>query len=528
MNSEKTKKYIWYLIFIFILLFKLGMIYYGYYHKHYLVSPGNDVAVHYSFIQKILETKTVNFAIYPPGFHLLVILFSKVFHQSVWNVLTYWTPILMVLPILTMFYLLRQIFSLQISVLSVAVLALASNYPTFAFIDGNYPDILAYGVFAVLIFAFLIKYFKTKKVLNLVWSGLLSIGILLTHHFTFFNVLGIIVLFGLLQFFLFVWQNPDFSLKKKILISIGVILLVLACMYVLATKLYGNIALGFVKGFFTKSPYLKDVYLNKAPNYDEYSDMAGPILWFFGLAGLFYLVITSFSKSIENKTKHLVLIWFLFLFILSRYATTGIPARFARELALPLTVFIAYLFNYLIENNRAVKNLNLIIGCGLLGYLLIINSTLYTGLAKIPDTYDSQVWFWPVDQQKINYLEQNVPADQVILINPKANPFFPVKTKNQFTNFVLDSDQINIVKARVDLPQSRQNNAKYQDLLNKLNQQYKGMYVFDDVKPEGNTSPIYPCFANFEAYKKVIEDMAASGSVVQTFSDGAKLIKLND
>ena len=71
------------------------------------------------------------------------------------------------------------------------------------------------------------------------------------------------------------------------------------------------------------------------------------------------------------------------------------PARFARELALPLVLATAFLFEYLLDLNPYRIRMGQILAAGLLGYLMIINSSLYTGPDKIPETYSQQVWFWP-------------------------------------------------------------------------------------------------------------------------------------
>ena len=48
------------------------------------------------------------------------------------------------------------------------------------------------------------------------------------------------------------------------------------------------------------------------------------------------------------------------------------------------------------------------VGYGLIGYLIIINSPLYTGLAKLPESFTDRVRFWPKDQEKIDYLSEKV------------------------------------------------------------------------------------------------------------------------
>ncbi len=526
MEKKKLEDYLWILILLGTFLFKIGILYYGYYHKNYLVPPGNDVVVHYGIIEKIIQDRNLNFSIYPPGFHLLIIAISRIFRQDIWSILTNWTPILIILPSAAMFFLLKQIFTLKVSVLSVAILIITSSYPMYAFFDGNYPDMLAYGVFAVLLFAFLIRFFKDKNYLNLIFVGLFLILIGFTHHFTFFNILAILICFTLLESFIYLWKQ-DLQIYKKIFLNFAVILSILALSYLLADKLYGATAIKFINGFLKQSPFLHDAYLNMPLEYSDYPKMTGELIWYFGLAGFFYILISSFSHLKENKTKLLLIIWFLLLYILSRFSASGIPARFTRELALPLTVFLAFLFDYLIENNALKKKWGQIFAFSLIGYLLIINSALYSGIDKIPDTFDRQIWYWPIDQEKVDFLSQNIPLSASILYNPNASPFFPVKTKNTIVPLKLTDDQVKITKRFMDFPENINAQNNYMELISNLRKEYHVEYIFNDVKPPGNTSDIYPTYVAFDEKRRVLEDLAASQKIVKTFVDSATIYRIN-
>lgn len=527
MKDQKINQWGWIIVGIFALALEIFLIFYTYWHRHYLVPPGNDVVVHYGIIQNILQNNKLDFTLYPPGFHLIVIALSRIFHQDIWNILTSWTPVLIILPTLAMFFLLRQLFSLRVSILASAVLLLTSGYPLFAFVDGNYPDMLAYGVFGVLLFAFLIRFYRTRKFLNLIWSGIFLLLIAFTHSLTFFNIFGILLIFGLWQFYQSLFQSK-IKLAQKIFLGVGAIFLVLAIGYLLAARLYGSMALQFITGIFHNQPFLKDTYLNTLLNYEEYPRFIGYLVWFFGLAGFFYLLVTNFVKKEAAKTKQLTIVWLLFFYILSRLSVSGFPARFARELALPLTVSMAFLFDYLIERNLNRQRFGQILAYGMIGYLIIINSALYTGLNKIPYGFSDQIWYWPVDQQKVDYLAQKIPKEAIILYNPSANLFLPVKSTNTLIPLELTAEQTQIADAYLDDPENSRYKAQYDQLIDNLKEKYQNVdYVLDDVKPPGNTAEtVYPAYAHYQENKVVLESLASFGEVIKAFPDSATIYKM--
>lgn len=488
--------------------------------------PGYDAIPHFKQIEEIMRTGSLKLATYPPVFHLLVIAISKIFHLDIWKILVYGTPVLLFLPAVAMFFLLRQISSLKVSVLVTAILLLTSNYPTYGFVDGNYPDMLAYGFFAVLLFAFLIRYFKSKNVFNLIWSGFFLVLIALTHHFTFFNVLGILFLFLLLQFYLFLFRS-NLKLRQKFLLVMSSFLFILAIGYLLATELYNGLALRFLTDLLRQSSSIGNAYFATPPNFPDYADLVGPLVWFLGLTGFFYVLVSSFFDKTKNKTKQLVIIWLLFFYILSRFSAAGIPGRFGRELALPLVIFIGFLFEYLIEQNPIKNRMGQIFGYGLIGYLIVINSALYTGLGKIPDGFDNLIWFRPVDQQKADFLTANIPKNTPILFNVHANLYLPIRVNNNLSGLELSTEQYLVVKNYLNFPKNRKTQEDYNNLLKAEKIKYGQFdYIFDDQKPDANTDDVvYYQYGGFSQNKKLLEDLASNYKVVQIFADGATLYK---
>jgi len=525
--DQKTSKYL--LVFVLLVGFglKIYFVYYGYIYSHYLVPPGFDGLPHYLNIKAILGTAKFDFSLYPPGFYYLVIWLSKLFHRDAFYILTYWTPMLIVLSPVAVYFLLRQLFDLKISVLTTLVFLLASGYPLYAFVDGNYPDMLAYGFFAVLLFAFLIRFFKTHRFANLAVAGVLLLLIAVTHHFTFFIVTAVLAVFGLVLLFSN-RKNLDFILSRKNLgVSILGILLIILCIY-FAFHFYGPVILSFAQGFLTSNPALKDTYLNLPVKLADYPSLMGPVVWYLGVAGLFYLIVSTFSEKKDIYTKLLIIVWIVVLYLLSRTSSVAVPGRFARELAVPLVIATGYLINYLLNLNVSlVSRINLVFGYGLLGYFIIMNSLLYTGIGALPNSFNEWVWFWPVDQEKIDYMTKNVSSQDPILFNPNANIYTPAKSTNSLIPLAMTKEQKTIVDSYL-LNQNKANQKAYNDLVSNYEEEYPNIsYIFIDVKPPSNPDPkTYPPYADFREKDTVLRAMAARGVVLQTFSDGAELVKL--
>lgn len=525
-KNEKIAAYGWIALGLAVLLLKLFFLYYTYWHKHFLVPPGYDASVHYQNIKVLMETGNINFAAYPPGFYFLVILIHKIFRADIWSILTNWTPILIVLPSLAMFFLLRQVFSLRVSVVTISVLLLSSNFPLYAFVDGNYPDMLSYGFFAVLIFAYLIRYFKTKSNHNLIYAGILLLAIALTHHFTFFNILAILIIFVLVQLTIYLVRSRGRK-DKNFLAIISLALMTLGLSLFLANFLYGQNFVNVIESLFSGKNVVTNLFLNQTLSYPEYPGLSGGLIWYMGILGFFYLLSANFQNQTQIKTKQLVIVWLLFFFLLSRLSAVGVPGRFARELALPLVVCIGFLFDYILEKLSFKNRIGQILALGLIGYVILMNSALYTNLDQITDPFRRYIWFQEVDQKKVDYLSQNVVQNTPILYNSNANLYFPVKTNNRLEMIKITEPQRAIVTQYLNFPKSERAQSQYQNLLSGVRTEYgSAPYIFSDFKPDADTNEtVYFHYKGYGENKKILDDLAANYKVVKVFPDGAVLYK---
>lgn len=535
-NKDKIANWLLYLLLAAGIALQIYFIYFGYRFYHYLVPPGSDAVQHYNIIKNIINTGKVDFFVYPPGFHIIVLILSKIFRQDIFTILTYWTPVLVILPALCLFFLLKQLFDNKVSVITTLIFLLTSAYPLYNFVDGNYPDILAYGVFAILMFAFLLRYLRTKQWYNLIIASLFLLSIALTHHLTFVSVLSILIIFSLVQIYILIAE------KKLVLKFWGwkflagfITLIILGISIYLTYKFYGPTILRYLDGLFSSKPAINDQYLNQTVDYPVYIAFTGSTVWYLGLLGLFFVVVTTFKTRSEIAAKQLVIVWILFFFLMSRLSASALPARFARELAPAFAVCIAFLLNYIFNlNGMRIHNYKSILGFGIIGFMIVTNSALYTGIAKIPESFSHMIWFWQKDQDKIDYLK--VKTTQNILYNPYANLYMPIKVPDNFIPLKLTKDRVKLTQEEkiahytyTPLSSKKAKSLKgYPKMINDLSLQYKNIkFIFLDVKPPSNPDEnTYPRYAGFSVYNSVLDDLASSGKVVKEFDDGSRLVKM--
>ena len=270
--------------------------------------------------------------------------------------------------------------------------------------------------------------------------------------------------------------------------------------------------------------------MSQAVDYSRYPNIVGPIIWYGGLLGLLYL-ISAFNHSEEKKPIKIILcVWLLILFSLSRLPQSSLPERFARELALPLVVCFAYLINLITQTRGSGSRIGSIIGYGFIGYVIILNSSLFNPvlLDSLPDSFSDMVWYREVDQAKTDYIQANFSKDNPVIINPYANPYLGLINKGFVANFVPSSDfsVIDKVKTESDKQEFQE---IYRGFIAKEVNNNANKVLLINPKPPGNTDEIvYPIFGGFEKYNDIMNDIAKDQKIIKKFTDGAYAVKIEN
>ena len=496
------------LVFLFIvaaIALRLYIIYFPFRLYEYLVPPGGDPVGHIGLINQILQGGISSN--YPTLFHLIIAFLSRIFGSDPISVLKSVTPAMMVLPSIGIYIFLKKSYGKLAALIGFMISLFASNYALVAFGDGNYPNILASGFFIPIAFAFVLKALDKKSFKNYFWAVIFTILLLLTHHLSFATFLIILIAYLIILSFWNKYEKIAVSPTKftfAFLVLIGIL--------VIATILtpLREPMLGAINALLQSGAVAGQISFSYPIDFADYGSMVGPLVYFGGLLALFYLVymLGLDNEEINKKAVLFVIVWFVILFVLSRLNCTGLPGRFARELALPLLGAISISLSHIFSKYK--HNLQKIVALGLLGMIVAaclvqVNGGSYSS----PKYYNSMVWFTKSDLEKADYIKWVTEEDDVILSN-RTTPYMSIFTKRKF---VYNTEQF--LKSQGAFQSFAKNNG--------------AKYLFIGKITSADPDPVaYPFFNGFDAGTLKMQELASELTKVHEFSDGSVLYSFVD
>jgi hypothetical protein len=485
---------IWFLLVLGV-IWRLVIGYYGLVVYQYPVPPGDDAVRHLTIISWIIEAKNPFIhSPYPLIFHWLIAGIASLVSINPLIIINWLSPLLLAIPILIVYVVVKRMFNEKIALLASLILAFNSTFPLLGYGDGNYPDMIANGIFFPLAALFLVKTFTDFSGRNLLYLSLSILGVLFTHHLSSIYLLALAVVY--LMAALMVTRHYYFHYWiVKIILKIslvGAVLFVIAWLAFLKDSLWSFISqlvkTGGLEGIF-------GAYWSTPTPLAEYPLMLGYLPVVFGILGLCALVVWQKDKPTVQKLSVLCLmVWIGVLFIFSRLSAGGLPGRALRELALPLSISAGFFVFWIIDE---MKNL----------MLLNING-LFQGVYRFPDLFDRMVWFTREDLAKTDAIFSHAQPDEVTLSNP-ASPYLSL-----------------ISMRRVEIVP---NYPSYQLADWARYVRDKGIeYVFIGKKPKSDPSETaYPFFADFDEKTKILEKIYFK-DLIYEFRDGSQFYRIND
>lgn len=478
------------LILLFIIALRAYTLYWGFLYDGFLVPPGGDAPNHLTIIKNIMATGqyfsgTIG---YPPSYHIAMVVLSRLFHTSPLYMVTTTGPLLVLFPVVVTYFAARKLFGPLTGIISAAMVGLVGVGPLRGYIDGNYPNLLGSECFMVLGLSFLVASLREKPLLNLALGTLMLVLLSITHDLSLALFLAIIVSFLVALLFIHRLQPvklPHYHyfiwLSSGIVITISI--LGWAVGRVSSLVAYGSFLIG-------KAPTLFDAYLRTPLALDQYPETIGPLVWYGGVIGLIVLVSMP-RKTIGWERRLLLIVWIAFVFLISRLSISGLPARFTRELTIPLAISAGYGLAWFI--GEAKNRFTQIITAGIASWLLVTNIAMVsTGPFKLPGGFRQMVWFWPEDQEKLDYL-QALPVNSTIASTP-SSPFYQV---------LLDHRRLEVTSEP----------SQFQ-------------YILVANKTATNPDPIaYPYFAQYETIRQALERYP-NAMTIKTFADGSVVKKV--
>ncbi|MFA5927112.1 MAG: DUF6541 family protein [Patescibacteria group bacterium] len=517
-NLQPVDLAIYLLVAAFIFRFSLVVLQFS--EGHFLVAPGGDPINHLAKIEEILQGKIIGGShSYPPLYHILVATLSKMMRTDPIEIMKATSVLLLFVPIPFLYKLTKEFFGFWPAFWATLVFTLASANPFLGFVDGNYPDLLNYGIFIPLAFMSVVRGLRGQDTVKNIIASLifLSLGVF-THHLT--SIFTIVILAAYLTIIWIMrryypeYCKNEFPNHKKITTFFLVYSFII---YTIARIAFGSSLQGTLSSALSfRSPITSKVFSNP-PRYEDIGALITPFVFYLGALGFVYLLLTIRNRMPE---KILLLTWVSILWILSRTALSGLAPRYLRELSAPLCILTGIIISYFVSQGK--DRIQKVAICAMFGFLV------YTNIIQInappfllqQGGFSDMVWYRDVDDDKVNYFKENIPDRSVIIANP-SNPYIPYflnKRANNKLEFKVIAE-VPDIKAEKDL---NKKSAIVEEFLyaNNVN------YLFIGKTPKNNIDE--KTFSEFNNYERVTGFFNAykyyDGNLIKQFEDGSKLI----
>lgn len=499
-KDQKISLYIFVAV-VFLLICKLYLLYFPINFYGYLVPPGEDPVNHLLIINQILAGHW-SFT-YPPLFHGLIAFFSNLFSIDPMQLMKVVTPALVVLPAIAVYFFLSKNVSRLAGFAGFFICLIASNYGLVAYVDGNYPNILAAGFFMPIALGFIALSFKKNTKANLVYGAIFMLLMILTHHLTTAIFLTIMIAYLIV---IAIWRRFDKSAPKLGKIAFVLLGLLILAVTLIATTGLKEVFLDAYRNFSLTGSVNGVTTFLQVPAYSDYADSTGQLAFYFGILGMAYLVsmLRRPNEEVNKPMIVLLLCWFAVTYLLSRTFFVGLPARIARETALPLIMAAAIFIDDVIRHRPSITEKTLLLG--FLGYFIVTSMTqIYAGPFQAPDFYSKMVLFWPGDKEKTDYINTLVTSDSQVLVNPMS----------PYLSYFSDG--------RVYTPSKYMQSQ--QDFIQVINSGHAS-YVL--VMNTNHPNPFPEIVDRDERMKKQLTDYCTKNKykVIYSFADGSKVYKV--
>ena len=504
MSTAKEKSNHWLLlveilIVAVVLGLRLGLLYWSLFSHHPLIPPGDDPAVHLQIMRQ-LAAGTFTFGSYPPGYHLLMLKFAQLLGAAPVTVVTVGAPILVGGLVIGSYLLARSWFGRWSALITAALIGLTAIAPILSFVDGNYPEILASGFLFPLGLLFLTAGLRAAPVRNAVLASAVFLGVAVVHHLTFGIILLVVPLFLLLLFILE---------RKRVLILPfrGVVTAITLCGFTAAAFVALRAA---GSGVFL--PILRDVLngnataflssIQQAPlSFSEYPDTLGGFIWFGGVLGIIWIIT---QRDVPLERRLLLLLWASVIFTLSRTSHSGLPARFTRDLVMPLGIAAGALVSNLVTTASS-RSLRLLLA-GSVAVMFLYSTAMFTqGPFQAPNGLNRMIWFDALDDEKLAALE-TLPKGSRILATPSS----------RYYEVLLNDRVLSVLPYEVTADPT----------LAAATIQSRADYLFIGTLPVSNSDiRTYPYFSEYDSIHATLTAYP-NVEVVRTFADGTNILKV--
>lgn len=284
---------------------------------------------------------TESFMLYPPGFHLLTALISRLSGLEPLGIFPVLAPLLPLLGALALYALARRLWGWEYGVAAALFsgLLLGGTYMHFA--EARYPNFLGEYFLIVLALAALTGMYASPSARGGLLLALVGSSTVLYHQIASYSLA---VMLGLVSLFLL----PYLLLKDRrkgvsLLVSLALLFL-LSVLYAWDTYDLPNLVAGMLGGSETGrgGEAVAMAIGTKPANGPGHFllTLSHPVLW-LGLLGLVLLISGRRRGTPDTLARLTILAWTVLLFVGSLTSYSGFPDRFERDLGVPLALLAA-------------------------------------------------------------------------------------------------------------------------------------------------------------------------------------------
>lgn len=345
---------------------------------------GQDVYAHAAMVELVLTRGTAqSFLVYPPGFHVLVAVLTRLSGLGPLDLFPTLAPALLLLPTLACYVLANRLFGPDYGLASAFFAGAVLNSAYLFVYDGTYVDLIGAHFLLVLAVVALVMLLDTPSVRNIVLLAVLGSSVVLYHSVAtiYLALLLATVSVVFLPYLLLRDRRRGVALLASLVLLTTVSLYYAWDTYQVPqtvgallngtgatdTTNHAAMAIG------TQRPRRSVTYLHH---------ISAPVGW-FGLLGVL-LLVPALRRLRPDRWPALALLlgWCLLFFVASRTSLSAFPIRFTRDLGVPLAVTAAYAFVTILRSWDRYRPATIIAVCMVsLAVLLQVQQGLSQGSA---------------------------------------------------------------------------------------------------------------------------------------------------
>jgi hypothetical protein len=298
----------------------------------------------------LTEGNTESYLIYPPGFHTLTALVSRLSGLEPLEIFPVLAPTLLLLPALACCALARRLWGRSYGAVAAFFSGVLLVGPYASFAEARYPNLVSADFLMVLAVAALIRVYSSPDVRSGLLFAALGSSVVLYHQVASFYLALLLALIAALSLPYLLLAGHR---KRAVALSLSLSLLgFLSVLYAWSTYDLPDLASGLVAGGSDTGAGGRAVTIaigSQDPLSLEHllTTTSQPVAW-LGLLGALLVAGDLLLRGRLGAPQRLayltLLLWAGLLFVGSRTSLSGFPQRFERDLGIPLAVLAALSF----------------------------------------------------------------------------------------------------------------------------------------------------------------------------------------